>query len=317
MKIFVLFFFFFSFFTSSLGAQTTPPASWPECRLGRAPVAPGPAPKDAVVFPAPGGPAIMSEAGLRGAVRLVQCRLKAGEPVYRGSDGVLRDVASNQPFFPVGWDAAPPPVTAGPQGPTGPRGPEGPKGPEGPAGRDGRDGKDAVGFGTPGAGTVGPPPPTALFAVATLNCPEVKTPEQLKTPPNGMRREKTLQIMSTCGGLTVAMTDKQEDEDTMRNKLEVVKASQPTYSCGFLGLKTCKGTKPQKIVIVQGGDGGYYDPTMGVVVGGYRATATPPPGGYVQSFPPPPPPRVRQATVATPAPRRGPPPAPIISYGAP
>src|SRR3989344_8645548 len=90
-------------------AQTTPLSSWPVCRLGAAPIHPGPAPAEAVVFPAQGGPVVMSEAGLKGAVRFIRCRLPAGTPSYRGTDGVLRDVASNQPYWGVGWDAAPPP----------------------------------------------------------------------------------------------------------------------------------------------------------------------------------------------------------------
>jgi hypothetical protein len=84
---------------------TTPPSSWPVCRLGMAPIDPGPAPKDATVFPVTGGPVVMSEAGPNGSVRWIRCNLAAGTPSYRSADGDLRDVASNQPFSPIGWDA--------------------------------------------------------------------------------------------------------------------------------------------------------------------------------------------------------------------
>ena len=99
-----------------LNAQTTPPASWPVCRLGKAPVAPGPPPTEAVVFQVKGGPVAMSEAGLNGAVKWIRCNLPINTPSYRGADGVLRDVASNQPFFPVGWDAVEPAPISGPKG---------------------------------------------------------------------------------------------------------------------------------------------------------------------------------------------------------
>jgi hypothetical protein len=97
-----------------LSAQTTPPASWPVCQLGKAPVAPGPAPVEATTFPVKGGPVVMSEAGLNGAVKLIRCNLPTNTPSYRGADGVLRDVASNQPYWPVGWDAAPAPIPEAP-----------------------------------------------------------------------------------------------------------------------------------------------------------------------------------------------------------
>lgn len=87
------------------------PENWPVCQLGRAPIAPGPAPSEALVFRTAGGPVVMSEAGPPGSerqVRFVSCRLAAGSEVYRGADGTLRDLPSNQPFWPVGWDAVPP-----------------------------------------------------------------------------------------------------------------------------------------------------------------------------------------------------------------
>jgi hypothetical protein len=114
-------------------AQTTPTASWPVCKLGKAPIAPGPAPEEATVFPVKGGPVVMSEAGVAGVVKLIRCNLPANTPSYRGADGVLRDVASNQPFFPVGWDAATSEILQGPAGPKGDKGDIGPQGPAGPA----------------------------------------------------------------------------------------------------------------------------------------------------------------------------------------
>ena len=119
------------------------PATWPVCQLGKAPIAPGPAPREAMVFRTTGGPVIMSEAGPRGAerqVRLVSCRLAEGTEVYRSADGTLRDLPSNQPFWPVGWDAAPPSQIAGPPGSQGLQGPEGPQGPQGPQGLQGLSG---------------------------------------------------------------------------------------------------------------------------------------------------------------------------------
>ena len=120
-------------------AQTTDPANWPVCRLGAAPIAPGPAPAEATVFKTTGGPVIMSEAGLQGTVRLIRCRLAPGAEVYRGADGDLRDLPSNQPFWSVGWDASPTPLADAVKGL---KGDIGPKGPQGPPGRDGIDGKD-------------------------------------------------------------------------------------------------------------------------------------------------------------------------------
>ena len=126
--------------------QTTNPAKWPVCQLGKAPVAPGPAPAEAIVFKSTGGPVIMTEAGRNGGVPSIRCRLPPGTDVYRGADGTLRDLPSNQPFWPVGWDAAPPATPKqGPKGDTGPRGLQGergekgdvgPEGPMGPAGHD-------------------------------------------------------------------------------------------------------------------------------------------------------------------------------------
>jgi hypothetical protein len=95
-------------------AQTTPTASWPECKLGKAPISPVAPPAEATTFGAKGGPVVMSEAGTAGAVKLTRCRLPENTPSYRGADGVLRDVASNQPYWPVGWDAAPPAPTPTP-----------------------------------------------------------------------------------------------------------------------------------------------------------------------------------------------------------
>jgi hypothetical protein len=102
---------------SSASAQTTPPASWPVCNLGAAPIAPGPAPAEAKVFPSQGGPVIMSYAGRAGAVVLVRCKLPVDAQVYRGADGTLRDLPSNQPFWPVMWDASPPLQQRGEPGP--------------------------------------------------------------------------------------------------------------------------------------------------------------------------------------------------------
>ena len=133
--------------------QTTQPASWPVCRLGKAPVAPGPPPTEAVVFPAKGGPVIMSEAGTAGAVRLIRCNLPADTPSYRGADGVLRDVASNQPYWPVKWDAIPASIPV-------PRdGIDGQPGPRGPRGFPGINGVGTPGpRGLPGRDAVVPPP---------------------------------------------------------------------------------------------------------------------------------------------------------------
>lgn len=129
-------------------AQTSNPAKWPVCHLGAAPIAPGPAPTEAQVFKTMGGPVVMSEAGPAGSVRLVRCRLAPGTEVYRGADGELRDLPSNQPFWPVGWDAvAPAPIAQavrgirgkkgepGAQGIQGLRGEKGDKGDQGEAGR--------------------------------------------------------------------------------------------------------------------------------------------------------------------------------------
>ena len=92
-------------------------AKWPTCNLGEKPIAPGPEPAGAVVFRTDGGPVIMSQRGGKGA-EWPLCRLAPDARVYRGRDGVLRDLPSNQPFFPVGWDAAPPPAPGeGKQGP--------------------------------------------------------------------------------------------------------------------------------------------------------------------------------------------------------
>jgi hypothetical protein len=52
----------------------------------------------------------MSYAGKDGAVVLVRCKLPKGARVYRAADGTLRDLPSNQPFWPVLWDAEPPPA---------------------------------------------------------------------------------------------------------------------------------------------------------------------------------------------------------------
>jgi|GEM_PF-7111045 len=89
------------------------PATWPVCRLGKSPIAPGPAPKEAEVFETKGGPVVMSEAGPGSSVRLINCRLLPGTLAYRGADGTLRDLPSNQPFWPVKWDLpvpTPPPA---------------------------------------------------------------------------------------------------------------------------------------------------------------------------------------------------------------
>ncbi len=131
--------FVLSFLGPFAEAQTTPLKDWPTCRLGAAPIAPGPAPADATVYHAVGGPVIMTEAGPKGSVRMIRCVLEPGTPIYRGTDGALRDLPSNQPFWPVGWDSQPPESKVGPIGPAGPVGPPGPKGPAGPAGRDGLD----------------------------------------------------------------------------------------------------------------------------------------------------------------------------------
>ena len=122
-----------------LGAQTTPQSSWLECKLGKAPISPGPAPADAYTFGVKGGPVLMSEAGItKGApARWITCILPKETPSYRGADGVLRDVASNQPYFPVGWDATPPLIPDAPTpqpGPQGLKGDKGDKGDQGPQG---------------------------------------------------------------------------------------------------------------------------------------------------------------------------------------
>lgn len=128
-------------------AQTTAPATWPTCKLGAAPIDPSPAPSEAKVFPAAGGPVLMTEAGRLGSVRMIRCQLPVGTPSYRGADGVLRDVASNQPYFPVKWDAAPPqekPGRDGVDGRDGINGKDGVAGRDGINGTDGRDGRDFV-----------------------------------------------------------------------------------------------------------------------------------------------------------------------------
>jgi len=111
-------------------------------------VAPGPPPAEAVVFPAKGGPVIMSEAGTAGAVRLIRCNLPDNTPSYRSADGVLRDVASNQPYWPVGWDAAPVPTLRngidGRNGVDGKNGIDGRNGVDGKNGIDGRNGVDGA-----------------------------------------------------------------------------------------------------------------------------------------------------------------------------
>lgn len=94
-----------------------PIEQWAVCQLGKAPVVRNrPAPNEAQVFASPGGPVIMSEDGPGSSIRWIQCRLPAGTPSYRGADGVLRDVESNQPYFPVMWDAAPPVALKGERG---------------------------------------------------------------------------------------------------------------------------------------------------------------------------------------------------------
>jgi len=98
-------------FSAPTMAQTieSATAKWPICNLGAKPIAPGPEPAEALVFRTDGGPVIMSQKGGKGA-EWPLCRMAPGARVYRGTDGVLRDLPSNQPFFPVGWDAAPPPA---------------------------------------------------------------------------------------------------------------------------------------------------------------------------------------------------------------
>lgn len=118
-------------------------AKWPACQLGRAPIAPGPAPREASVFKTSGGPVIMSEAGPRGAVRFVTCGLPEGAEVYRSADGTLRDLPSNQPFWPVGWDATTPQPIAGRDGSNGHDGAAGLQGPKGDKGDPGSPGSDA------------------------------------------------------------------------------------------------------------------------------------------------------------------------------
>ncbi len=151
MKKHLLLFAFVVLVVVSLGqsaeAQTTDPASWPVCRLGGAPIAPGPAPTEAVVWPSRGGPVIMTEAGPKGAVLMIRCLLPTGTEIYRGADGDLRDLPSNQPFWPVGWDAQPPErPKKGDTGLQGPPGPRGPRGENGLNGKDGNDGEDGRGF---------------------------------------------------------------------------------------------------------------------------------------------------------------------------
>ena len=132
------------FATSASAQDPAITAKWPVCRLGKAPIAPGPPPLDAQVFPAKGGPVIMSEAGPGSSVRLINCRLPVDTPSYRGSDGDLRDVASNQPYTPVGWDASPPSVIVGPEGPKGDKGDTGATGATGSIGLQGPQGNSAV-----------------------------------------------------------------------------------------------------------------------------------------------------------------------------
>jgi hypothetical protein len=126
--------------------NTTDPAKWPVCRLGAAPIAPGPAPSGAVVFKTEGGPVVMTEAGPNGLVRSVRCRLTSGVEVYRSADGTLRDLPSNQPFWPINWDASPPPSpkdgTNGANGTNGRNGRDGVNGINGRNGFDGRNGHD-------------------------------------------------------------------------------------------------------------------------------------------------------------------------------
>lgn len=85
------------------------PAKWPVCQLGKAPIAPGPAPELANPFKAKGGPVFMSESGRTASEpgRWIVCNLPEDTDIYWWA-GSIRDVASNQPFYPIGWE---PPAT--------------------------------------------------------------------------------------------------------------------------------------------------------------------------------------------------------------
>ncbi|MDO8565274.1 MAG: hypothetical protein Q7R67_01460 [bacterium] len=126
------------------------------CQLGKAPIAFGPAPREAQVFKTTGGPVLMTEAGPPGRereVRIISCQLARDADVYRSADGALRDLPSNQPFWPIGWDAAPPQQLAGQQGLRGLDGPQGLRGLDGQQGLRGLDGQQNL------QGSAGVPPP--------------------------------------------------------------------------------------------------------------------------------------------------------------
>jgi hypothetical protein len=95
-------------------AKRTDPSKWDVCKLGAAPIAPGPAPRNAVVFKTEGGPVLMSERGPGMSGIFTTCRLAPGSEVYRPADGTLRDLPSNQPFWPIGWDLDTTPATTTP-----------------------------------------------------------------------------------------------------------------------------------------------------------------------------------------------------------
>lgn len=133
---------------SNLYAQTSVnQANWPVCLLGEAPIARGPAPPEAQVFKTTGGPVLMTEAGPPGRereARIISCQLAPDSEVYRSADGTLRDLPSNQPFWPIGWDATASQQIAGRDGKDGLQGLKGDPGPQGSKGDTGPQGFAAL-----------------------------------------------------------------------------------------------------------------------------------------------------------------------------